>query len=160
MRESNLEINGVPEHKTENLVNTIGQLAKTVNVNLLDDDIIQVTRVAKLRNDSNRPRTVIARLRTPRHRDILLAAVQTFNKKNKDEKLNSHHLGFGGTRSPVYVAEHLTPSNKSLHAATRAKAKELNYRFTWVRNGRIYVRKNESSQAILIRNTDSIKLIV
>ncbi|CAG9565376.1 unnamed protein product [Danaus chrysippus] len=83
MRESNLEINGIPEHKTENLVNVIGQLAKTVNVNLLDDDIIQVTRVAKLRNNSNRPRTVIARLRTPRQRDILLAAVQTFNKKIK-----------------------------------------------------------------------------
>ncbi|CAG9563464.1 unnamed protein product [Danaus chrysippus] len=90
MRESNIEINGPPEHSNENLVNTFGQLAKTVNVNFSNDDIVQVTRVAKFNKENKKPRTVIARLRTPRHRDTLLAAVQNFNKKNPENKLNSH----------------------------------------------------------------------
>ena len=65
----------------------------------------------------------------------------------------------GGPRKSVYVSEHLSPANKSLHAAARLKAKELNYKFTWIRNGRIFVRKDESSEFILIRNTESLKLI-
>lgn len=157
MRESNLEINGIPEHKSENLVNTIVQLSKTIDCSLRDDDILNVTRVAKLSNTNDRPRCVIAKLRSPRHRDSILAAVTTFNKRNQNDKLNSHHLGIGGSRVPVYVAEHLTPNNKSLHAATRQKAKEQGYKFVWIRNGRIFVRKTEACQAILIKSLDSLK---
>lgn len=121
---------------------------------------MHVTRVAKLDRDTGRPRTVIAKLRSPRHCDILLAAVQGYNKKNQEHKLSSHHLGLGGTKCPVYVAEHLTPANKSLHAEARRKAKESDYKFVWIRNGRIFARKNETSQALLIRSSESVKLIV
>lgn len=160
MRESNLEINGIPEHKTENLPSTILQLSKAVDSTLTDEEILHVTRVAKMDKDSDRPRAVIVKLRSQRHRDAVLAAVSKFNKKKADEnKLSSHHLGYGGPRVPVFVSEHLTPENKSLHAATRKLSKELGYKFVWVRNGRIYIRKDEDAQAIYIRNRESLKLI-
>ncbi|CAH2097110.1 unnamed protein product [Euphydryas editha] len=159
MRENNIEINGIPESKSENLVNTISQLAKTVNQPFADDDFLHVTRVAKLNRDSARPRTVVVKLRSTRHRDALLAAVATYNRKNPKNKLSSSHLGVDGPSVPVFVSEHLSPANKSLHAATRKKAKEMAYKFVWVRGGRIYVRKDEFSQAKLIRNTMSLKNI-
>ncbi|CAH2042562.1 unnamed protein product, partial [Iphiclides podalirius] len=56
-------------------------------------------------------------------RDSVLAAVIKFNKSNVNDKLSSHHLGLGGSRVPIFVAEHLTPSNKALHAATRKNAR-------------------------------------
>ncbi|XP_045771607.1 uncharacterized protein LOC123878783 [Maniola jurtina] len=160
MRECNVEINGIPEHKTENLVNTVVQLSQVVKNNISVDDIQHATRVAKLNKSTDKPRSVIVKLRTTKHRDALLAAVAQYNKKNPEDKLSSHHLGIGGARAPIYVSEHLTPGSKSLHAATRIKAKEMKYRFTWIRNGKIYVRKDEFSQAILMRNEDSLKLIV
>lgn len=156
-RESNIEICGLPEHRGENLTLYLQQLSKTTNTILLDDDILQVTRVAKFDKDSARPRTVVAKFRTPRLRDSLLAAVYNYNKKNPENRLNSHHLGIGGAKVPVYVSEHLTPTNKSLHAEVRKKAKELGYKFVWVRNGRIYTRKNETSQALHIRNVDFLR---
>ncbi|KAL4719484.1 hypothetical protein ACJJTC_014421 [Scirpophaga incertulas] len=158
-RESNVEINGIPEHRNENLTNCIMQLAKTINVSLKEEDFIQVTRVAKTNRDDPRPRLVVAKLRTPRQRDQLLAGVQTYNKSNKENKLNTHHLGIAGTKAPVFVAEHLTPANKRLHAATRQKAKEKGFKFVWVRNGRIYIRKNETCQALTIRSLDNLKNI-
>ncbi|CAG5058242.1 unnamed protein product [Parnassius apollo] len=160
MRECNIELNGIPEHKAENLANTIVQLGQAVKNSLSVDDIQYVTRVAKLNKNTNKPRSVIVKLRTMKHRDALLAAVALFNKKNPDDKLNSHHLGIGGSRVPIYVSEHLTPGNKSLHAAARIKSKEMKYRFIWIRNGKIYVRKDEFSQAIIIKNEDSLKLII
>ncbi|CAH2097822.1 unnamed protein product [Euphydryas editha] len=160
MRECNVEINGIPEHRTENLVNTIAQLNATVGISISTDEIQHVTRVAKLNKRSDKPRSVIVKYRSTKHRDALLAAVSQFNRKNPDDKLSSHHLGIGGPRAPVYVSEHLTPGSKSLHAATRLKAKEMNYRFTWIRNGKVYVRKDEFSQAILIKTEDSLRLII
>lgn len=158
-RENNVEINGVPEYRNENLANCLMQLCKTVDAQVTDSDIMQVTRVAKMNKEDKRPRMIVAKLRSPRLRDMLLAAVHNFNKKNRDDKLGSHHLGLAGKNTPVFVAEHLTPTNKSLHAAARKKAKEMSYTFVWVRGGRVYVRKDETSQALLIRNMDSIKMI-
>lgn len=159
LRESNLEINGIPEHKTENLSTVVAQIARTVDCNVLDEDVCHVTRVAKLNKESDRPRTVIVKLRSPRHRDAMLAAVAKFNKSNPKSKLSTQHLGLAGSPKPVFVSEHLTPANKSLHAAARLKAKTESYKFTWIRNGRIYVRKDEFSPAILIRNHESLNLI-
>lgn len=159
MRSCNVELNGIPENKSENLNDTFNQLVKVLGVPIAADDVVQVTRVAKITNDSERPRAIIAKLRTPRHRDSMLAAVANFNKKNPQDKLSSKHLGQAGSRKPIFVAEHLSPSNKSLHAAARHKAKELNFKFIWVRNGRIFIRKTEYSESILIRNMDSLNLI-
>lgn len=157
MRENNIEINGIPEYKNENLANTLINLSKTIGSPVNDNDILQVTRIAKLNKDSDRPRSVVAKLQSPRQRDTLLAAVINFNKKNPQDKLSSHHLGIAGTRVPVFVSEHLSPTNKHLHAATRKFAKENSYKFVWIRNGRIFVRKNVECDSIYIRNLDSLK---
>lgn len=156
MRECNIEINGIPENRSENLINTVMQLTKSIDNPLEVADIQHVTRIAKLNRDSDKPRAVIAKLRSPLQRDCVLAAVFKYNKQNKEEKLNSHHLGIGGTRKPVFVSEHLTPANKSLHAAARRRAKDMSYKFVWTRNGRVYVRKDEYSQALLVRNLEGI----
>lgn len=159
MRSSNVEINGIPEHRSENLIKTIQQLGIIVNSPLQDNDILHVARVAKVNKESDRPRSVVVKLQSQRRRDELLAAVSRFNKTKRDDKLNSEHLGIGGHCVPVFVSEHLTPTNKHLHAAARKKAKETGSKFVWVRDGRIYVRKNEQSPAIYIKNEDSLKLI-
>ncbi|CAG9790257.1 unnamed protein product [Diatraea saccharalis] len=135
MRESNLEINGIPENRAENLYNVISQISKTVNCPIEMNDINHISLVAKLDKEKNRPRTVIVKLRSPQHRDRFLAAVAKFNRNNPKDKLSTLHLGMAAPVKPVFVAEHLTPINKSLHAAARLKAKKESFKFVWVRNG-------------------------
>ncbi|CAH2084842.1 unnamed protein product [Euphydryas editha] len=149
-----------PEHKSENLLNTVQQLGRIVESPISESDILHVTRIAKLNKESNRPRSVIVKLRSQRHRNELLAAVTRFNKKNKDKKLSTEHLGLGGRREPIFVSEHLTLSNKQLHAAARKKAKEAGFKFVWIRDGRILTRKSEQSQAIHIKDDESLKLLL
>lgn len=157
LRESNIEINGIPENKNENLANTLIHLSTTIGSPLNDTDILQITRIAKLNKDNDRPRSVIAKLQSPRQRDTILAAVSSYNKKNPEDKLSSHHLGIAGNRTPVFVSEHLSPANKQLHAAARKLAKETSYKFVWIRNGRIFVRKDVNHDSIFIRNVDTLK---
>ncbi|CAH2102096.1 unnamed protein product [Euphydryas editha] len=156
-RSSNLEIHCVPENKQENLINTVVQLGKVIKCPISEAQIHYCSRLAKMNSTSPRPRSILVKFNSPRLRDEFLAATINFNRNNRDDKLNASHLGIGGTkRSAIYVAEHLTRENKSLHAATRSRARELGYKYVWVRDSRIFVRKNEQSNFIHINNIDAL----
>lgn len=159
LRENNLEIQGVPEQKNENIVTIVNRIADVVSHKLKDEDLLNCTRVAHKNKDNKNPRAIIVQLRSNRCRDEFYSAVARYNRSHPSGKLGSFLLDYTGPNSPIYVSEHLSPANKSLHAATRAKAKELAYKFVWVRNGRIFMRKNETSPFIHIRSEQTLNLL-
>ena len=159
-RSKNVEIQCFPENKQENLYTIVKQLGSVVKCELKDSDILHCTRIAKVQTNSARPRSVVVQLASPRIRDQLLAAVINYNKTNKNNKLNSADFGIAGKNTPVYIVEHLSSYNRTLHAAARLKAKERGFRYVWVRNGRIFVRKSDGDGHILIKNLDSVDKIV
>ncbi|XP_063381572.1 uncharacterized protein LOC134668055 [Cydia fagiglandana] len=157
MRDCNVEIQGIPEDKNENLVNTIQHIAEVVSCSMSDVDILHCTRVASQNKENKKPRTIIAKLRSTRCRDELLSAVGRFNKtKARDQKLNSSVLGIGGPAVPIYVSEHLSPVNKTLHWAARKKATELSYKYVWVRNGSVFMRKDDNSRYIIVKTQQTL----
>ncbi|CAG4925283.1 unnamed protein product [Colias eurytheme] len=149
-RSNNLEIQCMPEKRNENLYNIVTQLGNVVNCNIGEKDILHCTRVAKSNKSNSRPRSIVVQLMSTKMRDQLLASILKYNQNNPHDKLNSTHLGCETQRSPVYVMEHLSPANKALHAATRIKAKEMGYKYVWVRNGKIFVRKTDGAEYIYI----------
>lgn len=154
-RASNVEIQCVPENKQENLINTIVQLGRVIKCPINETQIQYCSRIAKLNSSSPRPRSILVKFNSPRLRDEFLAATSKFNRTNRDEKLNTSHLGIGGVKkSAIFVAENLTHENKRLHAAARSKAKELGYKFVWVRDSRIYMRKDEHTSHVYIKDID------
>lgn len=155
-RENNIEITGVPENRSENLVNVTKQILKAVSCPLPETEIRYCTRIRKIDPNNARPRAVIVKLSSVIQRDTVLAAISKFNKSNPQDKLNTHQLGYGGTKSPVFVSEHLSPFYKKLHAETRSTAREKGYKWVWVRNGHIFVRKSDTSPAKLISNHDAL----
>lgn len=158
-RSANLEIQCVPEHKAENVLSIVRQLGQVVKYPISDSDISYCSRVAKSNPKSSRPRTILAKFNTPRTRDSLLAATIQYNKDHPDEKLNTSILGLDDKKIAVFVTENLTVENKNLHAAARLRAKELNYKFVWVRGGRVYMRKSVETETVFIRNMDSINIL-
>ncbi|XP_069362050.1 putative leucine-rich repeat-containing protein DDB_G0290503 [Maniola hyperantus] len=156
-RMSNLEIQCLPEYKAENLPNVILQIGKVTGSGITDADIHKCTRVAKIIPGNPRPRSVIVKFSSPRIRDTYLASVINFNKKNKEDKLNTNHIGIGGEKKPIYVVDHLTSELKKIHASARQTAKKLNYKFVWVKNGRVFLRKSEGSEHIVVRNIEQLE---
>lgn len=155
-RENNLEISGIPENRSENLYSVINQLGNTVSLPIPETDILSCTRVRKMDETYKRPRSVIVKLRNTKVRDSIIAAVSKFNKKRQTERLNSGDLGYGGNKSNIYVSGHLSPFYKALHARTRNVAKEKGIRYVWIRNGRIFFRKNDQSPAKQIKCYNSL----
>lgn len=159
LRENNLEIHGVPEYQNENLMNLVIQCSSVIGSDVKVEDLITCTRVAKVNKNSIHPRTIVAKFRNVACRDKFYSAVYRYNKANANDKLNTSVLGLGGDKKQVYISEHLSPTNKHLHAAARKKVRELNYQFIWIRNGRIFVRKTTDSSYIHIKNVNSLALI-
>ncbi|CAB3254231.1 unnamed protein product [Arctia plantaginis] len=151
-RSRNIEIQCLPEKKSENLVSIVKELGKTISCEIKDENIMRITRTAKINPENSRPRSIIVELNSSNKRDQFLVASINYNRANPTNRLNSSHAGCSGAKLPIYVTEHLSPSNKSLHAAARRVAKEKGYRFVWIRNGRILVRKTEQDRYIVIRD--------
>lgn len=159
-RQNNVELQCVPEGKNENLVKIVFELSKVVGCQLKESDILYCSRTAKLNRTSPRPRSIIVQLASPGLRDQFLAATITYNKgKSIEKKLNSTSIGISGKCTPIFVAEHLSPTNKALHAAARSRAKETGYKFVWVRNGRIFMRKREDTDHVLVKSMDMLNNI-
>ncbi|CAK1595322.1 unnamed protein product [Parnassius mnemosyne] len=159
-RQCNLELQNVPESRNENLITMITKLGKVIGSSLKENDILNCTRTAKINRESRRPRSIIVHLASPRIRDEMLAMTSKYNKANSDNKLNTTHLGLTGHTTPVFVTEHLSPANKAIHAAARLKARERGYKYMWVRNGRVFMRKTDDSDYILVKNLDSLKKLI
>lgn len=155
-RSHNLEIHMVPEKRNENVLNIIKKLHETVNLAVEAGNICSVRRVAKLDPKSERPRNILVTLQSERLRDNLLSAVRRYNKANRSNTLSSLHLGVEGERRSIYVAEHLSPTTKKLHAETRKYAKDKGYKYVWVKYERIYVRKDDNGSAIHIKNSNDL----
>lgn len=156
-RMSNLEIQCIPEHRTENLVNVMVQIAKVTGYNLQEGDVHKCTRIAKLNPENKRPRSVVVKFSNPRVRDTFMAHVIQYNKKHRDNKINTSHIGIAGEKKPIYVVDHLIPEIKRLHALAREKAKQLQYKFVWVKNSRVFMRKTETSEHIMIRDLSQLE---
>lgn len=69
------------------------------------------------------------------------------------------HLASEGTPGKVYFNENLTPSNRELFWLARSRGRERGYKFVWVKNGRIFARKEEGVPPVRISRKRDIDLI-
>lgn len=157
-----LEIAGLPEQKNESLTHLILTTSKKLGVDLSESDIDQIHRVGRKRNQSpnnlDKPRPVTVKLLRKSKRDELLSAAKVRRNMTSQDLIT-------GPPSTLYFNERLTKTNRKLFGEARKRAKEYKYRFCWVRNGAIYVRKGENTNeqkypAILIRSLDDIDELI
>lgn len=158
-RANNVEIQCVPEKAREDLPKMISTLGNAVNCAIKQDQIVKCTRIAKMNKLSSRPRSIVVQLATQSLRDRFLAACMNYNKSHPADKLNTVHVGLPGPHTPIYIGDHLSSANKALHAAARLKAKEKAYKFVWVKSGKVFMKKDETSEYIFIKDQTSLDKI-
>ncbi|XP_028412563.1 uncharacterized protein LOC114535456 [Dendronephthya gigantea] len=78
-----------------------------------------------------------------------------FRSRNKLKNKTTCDLGYR-ISNLIYINESLTEKNKELFKHCLRTKKELNYKFIWTSNGRIYLRQNEGSSVIHIKNKDEL----
>lgn len=142
-----VEINGVPKSNNENCLTVVQTIVKQLNIN------VSVTEATRITLSDNKIPIIVAKLDSIDMRRDLIRA-------NKTKKLNANMLSSNWSKdSKIYINERLTKEKRILYSKTRAAAKVSNFKFVWINNADILVRKDENSKITRIRfSTDLNKL--
>ena len=151
-----VEILGVNETAYENPVHIILTAAAKIGIDLQDTDLEYVTRAGPRHSDNTEntssapvekhPRPLVVKFLRRKKRNEFLRAGKT--RRN----VSSVDLDIPGARRTLYFNERLTKENRQLFRAAKPRAKECGYKYCWIKNGTINIRKQEGNPAIAIRN--------
>lgn len=146
-RLQNLEISGMPVLANENLNRRVGELAESLGISdFRSSDILAVHRLPA---KGDKIPTVLIRFSSPVIRDKFTS---------RRSKLRS--LVEAGNIPKMFLNENLTRTNKELFWRARCKASDKGYRFVWVKNGKIFAKKEVGSSLIrVLQEGDLAKLV-
>lgn len=154
-RINNLEISGVPILKGENLMNIVNNIAAKTGFSLLPHDIDYIHRVrrfapksdhidANSNTQTSSIPNIIVRFTQRTKKNEMLAAIRA------RRGLTTVDAGLNGPSKPIFVNDHLTPQNKLLYKQARLISKEKGYKYIWLSECKILLRKNDTSKVLLI----------
>ncbi|XP_028160586.1 uncharacterized protein LOC114353000 [Ostrinia furnacalis] len=146
---ADLEIGGLPDEKGESVFHSVAVLAGRLGVTLEERDVVFAERVGAPPAETGgaRPRRVVVRLARRQLRDDLLRAA----------RVRRGATGEGGGR--VYISERLTRFNRQLFYRAREECRRQQWRYSWTRRGRIFVRRSDGSQAFSLRSLDDLSRV-
>ena len=142
-REKNLELHGLPEKKEEDCDAVVKSVLKTVVPGPLS--IAKCYRFGKKDNGKEKPRRILIQFSTKEQRE------NVYKNKSNLKKIE------GG---PLFLNENLPIHLSILRGKANAKRKEKNYKYIWMKNGTILLRKDEFSDVISIRYSFDLHKIV
>lgn len=148
-RMDNLEIQGVSELPNENIYSVLESIGRAINCQVSPNDISITHRVQHMNNDNNKPRNIIVKFISRRKKEDVLAATKRFKRSNTNT--GKPGITIPNLGESIFINEHLSSDNKQLLHHTKEVARNKNYKFVWVRNCTIHVRKNETTPAKAIK---------
>lgn len=152
-RMSNIEIVGLPESPNESAADLVVAIANHAGISLQRNQVETAYRVRPMKKVEGRPKPIVAKLQTRMLKDQIIAGLR------KTNGISTRDVGLGGNNRKFFVNEHLTPENKQLLSSVKTHAKTKSYKFVWVRNCNIFLRKNEESPVITISSIKDIQKI-
>ncbi|KAL4714778.1 hypothetical protein ACJJTC_002637 [Scirpophaga incertulas] len=151
-----VEIANVNEFPNESLQHIVKNIAFKIGFGLEEQDIDYVSRVGPRNHQSTKenserlPRPITVRFIRRLKRDEFLKAARSRHP------ISSSDLKINGVDRNLYFNERLTQSNRQLFRSTKLRARELGFRFCWVKNGTILVRKQEGNPSMAIRTNEDL----
>lgn len=154
LKKTCIEIKFVPRAESENketLFNYIQHLAQNLEITLHPSELRDVYRIPNRKDPSKS--VIVVELANTLTKHKFLSSSRKFNKTRK---LNVSHLGIKSNTSPLFLSEVLTANSRRLHFLAREFARQEKYQFCWTSNGNIYLRKQEGSPYILVKNESQL----
>ncbi|XP_059045775.1 uncharacterized protein LOC131841472 [Achroia grisella] len=146
-RKNNIQIYGVEQLPNENLKSLLQKLAEVMKVSA--DDIEWARRIPS-RNSQKLPSILVGfKAGGAETRDNWLA------KRRNNIELTSNNVARGSRRDKIYINEDLTREVRELLWKTKVELKSA-YKFIWVSNGKILVKKDESAKSVRVKSESDL----
>lgn len=147
-----IEICNVPKRDNENLFVLMRRMYENLDIEYHSDSILNVYRT---RGRNNRPGSILVELSSPLLRDRMLQAYRK-TKLSPGTRVDSSKIGIDGPKTQIFISEQLTKKANHLFFLARSLAKTKQYKYCWTRNGNVYLRKEDGSPFIIIKDENHI----
>lgn len=142
-RRDNLIVHGVPERKSDSVYDIIDRISTLINAR---DCMRDISVAHRLPTKEGKRKPIVIKFCKRISRDTWLSKFKEEAKRDEEGPgISSSKLSLECPPSRITAGEHLTAATMDLLNKTRDTAKELNYKFVWIKDGKILVRKNEQS---------------
>lgn len=152
-RSNCLEINGVPETRSENIFDVVKQVAKVLNFRLEEEMIDAVHRLAKNPNKPEAPRGII--LKFCRRVDM----EEMRRRARVRRSISAGELGYD-SESRIFVNLSLGRETRQLWSEVRNFKEQHGYKYAWISSaGKIFLRKMENGTAFQVSEVSDLQLL-
>lgn len=141
--EKSIQIVGLEKKPGEDTQKLIGQLAKVLKTSI--DKINHAMRVGVEKPDLKKPQPIIVNFLTKESRDAWI--------KCRKLKITNSMVYGNQNNSPIYINEKLTQYKRNLLWTTKNQLKGI-YKYIWVQNGNILIKKSEEHKKIFTIRCD------
>lgn len=153
-RMNDVEFVGIPQNINENLIHMVKAIGLTVNCPLIESDIDYIHRVQCF--DKTKIKNVILRCQSRITKNNLIAATRQYIKKKGVFKPTDINLV---GNNPIFVNEHLIPAKKLFFKDARKFCKDNNIKYLWIKDCKIFARKNDTSKIKVISDLEDLNKI-
>lgn len=154
-RNRNIEIQNLPEIKSENLAEIVVKIAEKLGAEIKKEDIDIVHRIPV--NNGISP--IIVQFKNRTVRDKVLEMRKTQEKKpdgkqiKKKKEITQDDIIRNGKKDQIYIKENQSPYYRNLEIKTKKIAViHNNWKFVWFEKGKLLARENENSKIHRIVN--------
>ncbi|KAI5646259.1 hypothetical protein NE865_01721 [Phthorimaea operculella] len=140
----NVEIRGIPQSGTENLLSIMEKISSTIGFDWNRDDIEFVSRIAqKDQKEKAKIKPIVLKFYKKIRKDAFLSLMKKF------KGLTTQQVGLPGEAHQIFASDHLTYENKQL----RRKAKMIvgEEGFVWSKDCKLLARKNSNTPIVRIQ---------
>ncbi|KAI5639141.1 hypothetical protein NE865_08341 [Phthorimaea operculella] len=151
---SDVDITGIAEENGENPVHIAMTCAAKLGMKLEETDIVSCMRVGAVHKNADgtpRSRPIAVRLARQSTRDAMLKAARVRRRPTS--------TGANNDPKPFYVNERLTKANRALFNRARKARSVAGWKYSWTRDGKIFVRQNQGSVVYRIKSEADLERV-
>ncbi|CAB0008861.1 unnamed protein product [Nesidiocoris tenuis] len=142
-----LEIQGIPGNNSDKDIDIFVKICEHIKVKFDERDITSIRRIKPTRQKMGHSTIIVAFRDSVVRQKILESKKTTPSLMLKDIGIDSP--------GKLFLNERLTPANRQLYWLAR-QTKTLGFKFCWIKNGNIFIRKNENTPLIKITDEKDI----
>ncbi|XP_039278914.1 uncharacterized protein LOC120350318 [Nilaparvata lugens] len=146
-----VEIRGLPQQPNEDLNSMVYNISSALGCQIGEDAIDVCHRLGRAGPEG--PAPVVVKFIRRTDKNTLL------QKRRVKRDFSTRHIDCN-TDQPIYINECLSPSRRKLFSLARSAHKEHRFKFLWVRDCKILMRKQEKSPVIELKSSGQLDMLL
>lgn len=146
-----IEIHGIPHQPNENVLQIVKDVGVAIDFKVSDEAIDNCHRLGRSVAGKPVPGIIVKFTRRLDKEEFL-------RKKRIRHNLSTRHMGLT-TDLPVFVNESLCSARRRVYALARQAKKTKQYKYIWLRGGKILMRKNDGEPVKVISCVNDLEML-